>query len=201
MVYGHVAVEGEDPLIFGYPPYVLFPLMPLFFIPFQWTQAIWLAVLLVATILIPFLMFPHTPRWLPATIFLLYPFSFGLLMGNFAVPYRYNHIGYLLDICSTSEKASPAIDFIAGVALAWSTAKPQFIWLFLIFYFIAALKLKKKLVNLWIYHFPYCIHYIFIHCFFELGYQIGGSKSKITHNQIKQTCISVNCWVLLAVKN
>ena len=143
MVYGHRAGAGEDPLIFGYPPYVLFPLTPLFFIPFQWTQAIWLALLLVATILIPLLMFPHSPRWLPATIFLLYPFSFGLLMGNFAVPIGIIILavfGYLF----LFEKASPSIDFIAGVALAWSTAKPQFIWLFLVFYFIAALKLKRN---------------------------------------------------------
>ena len=143
MVYGHPAGAGEDPLIFGYPPYVLFPLTPLFFIPFQWTQAIWLALLLVATILFPLLIFPHSPRWLPATIFLLYPFSFGLLMGNFAVPIGIIILavfGYLF----LFEKASPSIDFIAGVALAWSTAKPQFIWLFLVFYFIAALKLKRN---------------------------------------------------------
>jgi hypothetical protein len=142
MVYGHTAGEGEDPLIFGYPPYSLFPLLPLFFIPFQWTQAIWLALLLITIILIPFLLFPDSPRWLPALIFLLYPFSFGLLMGNFAVPFGIIALA-VYGILFNTGKASPSIDFIAGVALAWSTAKPQFIWLFLIFYFIAALKLKR----------------------------------------------------------
>ncbi|HZK61830.1 MAG TPA: hypothetical protein VFC41_07110 [Anaerovoracaceae bacterium] len=142
MVYGHPASVGEDPLIFGYPPYSLFPLLPLFFIPFQWTQAIWLAILLAAIILIPFLIFPNSPRWLPASLFLLFPFSFGLLMGNFAIPIGIIIMavyGYLFHV----EKAPPSIDFIAGAALAWSTAKPQFIWLFLVFYFIAALKLKR----------------------------------------------------------
>ncbi len=86
LTYGHAATIGEDPLIFGYPPYSLFPLLPLFFIPFEWTQAIWFALLFMCVTLIPFLVFPDSPRWLPPTIFLIYPFSFGLLMGNFAVP-------------------------------------------------------------------------------------------------------------------
>jgi hypothetical protein len=143
LTYGHPAEIGEDPLIFGYPPFSLFPILPLFFIPFEWTQAIWFALMFICVTLIPFLVFPDTPRWLPPTIFLIYPFSFGLLMGNFAVPIGMIVLavyGYFFN----STKSNRYIDLLAGVALAWCTAKPQFIWIFLIFYFIVAFKQKRN---------------------------------------------------------
>ena len=142
LTYGHAATIGEDPLIFGYPPYSLFPLIPLFFIPFEWTQAIWFTLLFICVTLIPFLVFPESPRWLPPTIFLIYPFSFGLLMGNFAIPIGIITLavyGYFFNMV----KANRFIDLLTGVALAWCTAKPQFIWIFLIFFLFAAIKQKR----------------------------------------------------------
>lgn len=133
----------EDQLTFSYPPYVLLAILPLVYLPFTWAQAIWMGLLLVLLVMLPMFMLPRAPRWAIATIFLLYPFTFGLILGNFAVPIGIFLVAVYLVIFHTQEDSNGLADTLAGICLAWCTAKPQFSWLIILFLLVAALKFRR----------------------------------------------------------
>lgn len=141
-VYGQPALPGQDQLAFNYPPYALLPFLPLSFLPLKWAQSIWVAFMFSTLLVLPLAAFPRIPRWAWISSFFIYPISFSLLLGNYAVllgTLLIFVIGYLL----FSENASPGMDIFAGVLLAFTTIKPQFSALFLLILLLAVLRFKR----------------------------------------------------------
>jgi hypothetical protein len=141
-VYGHPALPGQDLLAFNYPPYALLPFLPLAFLPLKLAQSIWVAILFSTLFVLPLLAFPHIPRWVIATAFTLYPISFSLILGNYAILMGSILIfvmGYLL----LQEKPGAGMDIFAGTFLAFCTIKPQFSAFFILFILLYALRFKR----------------------------------------------------------
>jgi len=141
--YGKLAQPGEDFLTFSYPPFALLPLLPLVFLTFDWVQAIWLSILLISLILMMITCFLNSPRWILLSVFLFYPFTFGLLMGNFVIPIAIILFANIKLIFFTQGKQSKWIEIILASLLAWATCKPQFSWLFISFILLAAIQQKR----------------------------------------------------------
>ncbi|KPL76127.1 hypothetical protein ADN00_12370 [Ornatilinea apprima] len=137
------ADPSEDQLTFSYPPYVLLAIFPLVYLPFTWAQAVWMALLLVLQILLPLFLFPRAPRWAVATSFLLYPITLGFILGNFAAPIGVFLLAVYAVLFNQEQSPSHIADALAGMGLAWCTAKPQFSWLIILFLLLAALKQRR----------------------------------------------------------
>ncbi len=138
-IFKHLAAPGEDELGFAYPPYALLPVWPTLGLDFAWAQAVWAAFLLLGLVTTLALAFPGAPAWIGASTIFLYPFTFGLILGNFAIL-----IGAILlltysRLTRTAESSRPA-QAALGVLLAWATVKPQFAWLFVLFFLLAGLR-------------------------------------------------------------
>jgi len=141
-IYDRAALPEEDQVAYAYPPYALLPLLPAAFMPYSWAQAFWMALMILALLTAAFFALPHAPRWLVISFLFFYPVAFGVLLGNFAVL-----IGAVLICvyCFVIDKDDPKawVLFLAGFILAWTTAKPQFMWLFLIFIALYTLRFKR----------------------------------------------------------
>ena len=141
--YGKLALPGEDFLTFSYPPFALLPLLPFVFLTFDWVQAIWLSILLISLILMMITSFPNSPRWILMSVFLFYPFAFGLLMGNFVIPITIILFANIKLIFFSTENHAKWVEIILASLLAWATCKPQFSWLFISFILLAAIQHKR----------------------------------------------------------
>ena len=141
-IYKRIARPDEDQLGFAYPLYTLLPIVPLFFLSFGWSQSIWMAFLIIGLVTAPLLAFRRVPPWAIATILFLYPFSFGILLGNFAVIIAALFI-WLYGRNVNQAIIPPREQLLHGVLLAWLTCKPQLTWLFLIFFFLLAFRKKQ----------------------------------------------------------
>lgn len=131
-VYKRLALPNEDPFLFGYPPYILVIILPLLWMEYDWAQAAWMALNLVNVLTATFLVFPRTPRWMLCFTPLFYNVLYGAGMGNFSLMISlvlFVFFGYFMIRRERYAAAQVALGFM----LAWSTAKPQSIWLFLIF--------------------------------------------------------------------
>lgn len=140
-VYKRLAKPEEDQLGFAYPPYALLPAIPFLFLPFEWAQAGWMAlcILLLASAVIY-----SSVRLRPlllVSVFFFYPISFGLILGNFAIP-----IASILLVCfsalSLQSGQRKSFQLLLGILLAWTTCKPQFSWLFVLFLLLLAVRKK-----------------------------------------------------------
>lgn len=142
-ILGRPALPGEDQLAFAYPPYILLPLAPLIALPFDWAQAVWLAFNLTALVTAALLLFPRAPLWLGFSLLFFYPLAFGLLLGNFAIPIGILYLAFYALALRQEPPGVPA-QALLGVALAWTTAKPQFVWLHLFFCLLLAFRLRLR---------------------------------------------------------
>lgn len=161
-VYGRLAHPGENLLTFSYPPYALLPFLPLSFLPLKWAQSIWVSLLFTSLLILPILTYPRIPRWAFSTAFLLYPITFSLILGNFAILLGTIIIlilGYLLN----TQLHSRNKDLVFGALLAFSTIKPQFSALFVLFILIFAIRDKRyKLLQSFIISFLLFLAFSFI---------------------------------------
>lgn len=141
-VYGRAALPGEDHLNFAYPPYILFLPFPLFFFDYEWSQPLWMSANLLCVLGMGLFFFPQAPKWLPITLLLFYPVYFTLIIGNTALM-----IGILLivtfHILLNQPDYSPRTGFLIGFLLAFSTGKPQMVWLSLLFIFFICIFQKR----------------------------------------------------------
>jgi len=141
-VYGHLALPGQDLLAFNYPPYALIPFLPLAFLPLKWAQSIWMAFLFSTFLILPLVAFSRIPRWALTTAFTLYPISFSLILGNFAILLG----AFLIFVIGNflfSDNTSSRLDIFSGVLLAFTTIKPQFSALFILFILLFAWRSKR----------------------------------------------------------
>ena len=141
-VYKRVARPDEDQLGFAYPPQALLIAWPTFGLPYDWAQALWISFNILVLISITYIAFPTARLWFCFTTLLFYPIFFGIILGNFVIL-----IGCLIFLFSyyfLIRKNPPAIFQIAmGIFFAWATVKPQIIWLFLLFFFLTAIRRKN----------------------------------------------------------
>jgi hypothetical protein len=138
-VFGRLANPDEDQMGFSYPIYSLLPLAPIAHLSFDWVQAIWMAFFLLASVAAMLLVFPRKPLLPALGVLLFYPFTFGIILGNFV------NLLALIVLAATWHiifKSRPAVktQVMLGMLLAWATIKPQFIWLFLILVLMAGFK-------------------------------------------------------------
>jgi hypothetical protein len=140
-IFKRPAAPGEDQLGFAYPLYALAMLIPTLWMSFPLAQAFWLAFNLIGLISATLICFRSAPRWMILSLIFFYPFSFGLILGNFAVL-----ITTILFLCFAvlNRPCLPGATIQAGTGalLAWSTCKPQFVWVFLFFLLVLAYRRK-----------------------------------------------------------
>lgn len=156
-IYGRPAFAWEDQVAFAYPPYSLFLLLPLSGLTYPWAESVWLIVNIILIISAIYLSFPKAPKWLPFTFLLFYPVAFGLILGNFVITISAFLIFFYGFFVARKNPAS-GIQILTGILLAWSTTKPQFMWLFLVFILLIAFQNKYRiffisLVSAWIVFF------------------------------------------------
>ena len=144
-IFGRMALPGEDPMLFAFPPYGLLAVLPLLPLPFDWAQAVWFIFYLMLAASLLYLLFPQAPRWVTLTLSLLYPLTFALFLGNFVFL-----IGMILLLAGgllvLRQERAPGWQVVIGLLLAWTTIKPQFTWLDLAF--LAAYTLRYRLWTL-----------------------------------------------------
>lgn len=129
-VYGRPALPDEDQVLFVYPFYTTFFMWPLTGLPYDWVQAIWMALVLVclatAVILLLRLFDWRQPSWLLAVTLLwsviFYHSARTILLGQFAGPVFLLAAASLLAL-------KRGRDGWAGLFLALSTVKPQMVFL------------------------------------------------------------------------
>ncbi len=141
-VYGRLAQPGENLLTFSYPPYALIPFLPLAFLPLKLAQSIWVAFLFSTLLVLPLLAFPRIPRWAIITAFTLYPISFSLILGNYAILLGTILI-FVISYLLLQEKPDAGKDIFAGTLLAFTTIKPQFSALFILFILLCTWRSKR----------------------------------------------------------
>ena len=140
-IYGRAAASNEDQVAFAYPPYSLFILLPLSGLDYPWAESIWLIANIVLAVSVIYLAFPKSPKWLPFTYLAFYPVAFGLILGNFVVTISsilILYFGFFI-----ARRDPPAwLQVLTGILLAWSTTKPQFMWLFLVFILFTSIRYR-----------------------------------------------------------
>lgn len=138
-IFGRLANANEDQMGFSYPPYSLLLLAPIAHLSFDWAQAIWMAFFLMTSVAAMLLVFPRRPLLPALGVLLFYPFTFGIILGNFVNLLALIVLAAAWHLVFKS-KPSVSTQVVLGILLAWTTIKPQFIWLFLIFILLTGLK-------------------------------------------------------------
>lgn len=138
-VLRRLANETDDRMAFVYPPYSLLLLAPIAGLPFDWAQAIWMAFFIIGSVSAMLLAYPHRPLLPALGVLLFYPFTFGIILGNFV---NLIALVILLAISKVIFDAKPSKGWqvFLGILLAWATIKPQFYWLYLGCILLAGLK-------------------------------------------------------------
>lgn len=132
----------EDQMAFAYPPFSLLAPLPTFWLDFDWAQAGWMVFNILALVTALLLAFPRGGIKGVPFVLALFPFSFGILLGNFVI--LMDAILLLVTgLVIFGKKQSLPVQVLLGLALAWVCAKPQFIWLYLLLILIAALQRKQ----------------------------------------------------------
>jgi hypothetical protein len=85
-----------------------------------------------------YLAFPEAPKWAAVSVLFIYPFSFALILGNFNVLVTAFLILAYGTMVVKDRRLSRPLQIGLGALLAWSTVKPQFMWLFLVFLLVVA---------------------------------------------------------------
>ncbi len=129
-MYGRPARPGEDQVAFAYPLYTLYLFFPLSFLPYDWAQALWMAILefaLLGAVLLALHLYRWRPRpWLLAVTalwsLLFYHGARSILLGQFAV------VVFALIVVALWA-IQQGRDGLAAVCLALSTVKPHMVFL------------------------------------------------------------------------
>ncbi|MCP4415176.1 MAG: DUF2029 domain-containing protein, partial [Chloroflexi bacterium] len=129
-IYGHLAEPDQDQLLFVYPFYTVFLLLPLVNLDYAWVQAIWLVVvqfsLIGGVILTLRLLDWKHPPWLLAITLLwsviMYNSTRTIILGQFAGPIFFWLAAALLALKHDQ-------DVLAGALLSLTTIKPQMSYL------------------------------------------------------------------------
>lgn len=145
-LYGRLALPEEDQVLFVYPFYTTFMLLPLVWLPvsYSWVQAIWLVAVmfaLVGAILLTLKLLEWTmPPWLLALTLLwslmFYNNTRTIVLGQFAA-------FVFLWLAATLWALKQHRDGWAGILLALTTIKPQMVFLLIPALFIWAIGQRR----------------------------------------------------------
>lgn len=143
-MYGRPAIGDEDPAPYLYPFYTVFTLWPLVNLDYSWVQAIWICLLefvmigigLMATSLVRWRMTPLRFGLLVLFALFFYNSTRAILLGQYAVIVAALVFGSFLAIRDRH-------DVLAGVLLAWSTMKPQMVFLIIPYVMLWALARRR----------------------------------------------------------
>ena len=133
---------GEDQLAFANPPFALIPNLLLLGLPFEWSQAIWMAFSLLACFILLIAASPGRPRPVIFSLLFLYPFAFGLILGNYVI-LLFCILIWIYARLTRPTGNSQAVQMLAGVLLAWCLVKPQFSWVFCGLLILLAVRRKE----------------------------------------------------------
>jgi hypothetical protein len=138
-MHKQLAGPTEDQVGFAYIPFVIFPLLPILWLPFDWSQAIWMAFTILACFFFLVAACPGRPRPVIFTLLFLYPFAFGVILGNYSIIIT----AILVWLYTRFTRPQPNggwMQIAGGLLMAWTFAKPQFGWLFCGFLLLLALR-------------------------------------------------------------
>jgi hypothetical protein len=133
----HLSRPGEDQLRYVYPPYGLLPVLPLSVLPIRWAHAAWLSFWILCLPVCLIYALRTVPRVILVNLFILYPLTFGLLLGNLNIAVICSILltaGRLPGMTSR-QKLEPVI---LGFLFAWATVKPQFSALYILVFLLMA---------------------------------------------------------------
>ena len=142
-LYGRPALPTEDPMPFNYPPHVIFAMLPVLPMSYDWAQSYWMAMNLVGVLALFSLAFPKTPKWLLVSIPFLYSYAYGIILGSFSVlisAILALFVGYFVIARGSARSYQVGV----GILLAWCTIKPQNVWLYFIFLVLFSLRYRLK---------------------------------------------------------
>lgn len=143
-MYGRPARPDEDQVLFAYPFYTVFFLLPLVWFPYSWAQAIWM-VFLECLVLAGLWLCIDLYRWHPPFPLLMltnlwailfYHQARAIILGQFAVVVFFS---LALSLWALTRKK----DALAGISLAFTTLKPQMVFLTIPFLLIWSI-LKRR---------------------------------------------------------
>jgi len=125
-IYGRPAQPDEDQVLFAYPFYTVFFMLPLVWLPYSWVHAIWMVFLEFALLAGAFICIDlvgwRLSRWLMGLtalwVLLFYHSARTIFLGQFAAVVFAAAVGVLW--CLSKE-----YDIAAGFLLAVTTLKPQ----------------------------------------------------------------------------
>lgn len=139
----HAVDPAENQLSFVYPIYSLAALLPVVGLPFEWAQALWMALNLALLVSILTVSCAEQKSLAPLSFLLFYPVFLGLVLGNFTM---FLAVIVMIWVTFIFTRSSPSVSWqvIGGVLLAWATIKPQFIWVVLLFALLDALRRKLR---------------------------------------------------------
>lgn len=141
-IQGRLSEPGEDQFAYSYPAFGLLLVAPLAFLPFDWAQAIWLAVNFLLVLAAGLWLSPRNRRWVGATFWAFYPVSFALILGNFDLLLAVLWLVYFAGALEQNQR-EPGNSPWVGALLAITTLKPQFSWFFLILMLFLALRRRQ----------------------------------------------------------
>ncbi len=136
------ALPGEDPMKFNNPPFALLPVLPFLPIRFDWAQAGWMALNILCLIIMAHLSYPRAPGLLVLSLPFYYPVAFGLILGNFAI-LIFAGLVWVLSRLQSKKPITVPEQVVMGVILAWASAKPQMVWLYVLLVVLTSLRLKS----------------------------------------------------------
>ncbi len=141
-IYGRPALPGEYPFPFPFPLPILYVPFPLYFLSYDWSQAAWMAINLLASVAVGILCFPRAPKWLALTLPLFYQMSFTWIIGNYALLIGMIFIVVFAELLA--QKRPPGwVDAACGAALAWVIYKPQMAYLYVALALLIAFKDRR----------------------------------------------------------
>ncbi|HNT54285.1 MAG TPA: hypothetical protein PKG95_06200 [Anaerolineaceae bacterium] len=141
-IYGRPALAGEDQMIFAYPAHSLLLVGPLAALPFDWAQAIWMALGITGLVLLPLLLFPQRPVWIRLSLILYYPVVLALILGNFNLAVILAQLVFWGRFLARETAPRRGEQLGLGFLLALSTIKPQLVWAFLLLAVLLALRCR-----------------------------------------------------------
>ncbi len=132
-IYGRPAIPEEDQVLFVYPFYTVFFLLPISWLSYEWAQPVWLALVMLSVVTAVLLTLKlvewKMPLWLLAITLIwaifFYNSSRTVILGQFAGPVYLAMVAALLALKHDRDVA-------AGLLLALSTIKPQMTFLLVI---------------------------------------------------------------------
>ena len=143
-IYGRPALPDENPMRFAYPPFGISVILPFLFFSYDWSQAFWLALNIILSVLLIFPIFKGQPK--PGLFLFLswYPLFFGLILGNLAILISAVIIFSFAQL--SKDKPTKSWLIIAGILSSWAVCKPQVSGLLIGFLCLYAIKKQN-----WVY--------------------------------------------------